>query len=66
MYLKIQKEILEMTQGRADGRLKITAFPEVGQFLKEHQERLEKIINRPVEILIDATLPWEDYRILID
>ena len=66
MYLRVQKEILEMTQGRSEGHLKITVCPEVGQFLKDHQERLEKIIKRPAEILVDGTLPWEDYRILID
>ena len=66
MYLRIQKEVLEITQGRSEGRLKVTVCPEVGQFLKDHQDRLEKIIKRPAEILIDGTLPWEDYRILID
>jgi ribonuclease G len=66
MYLRIQKEVLEMTQGRSEGRLKVTVCPEVGQFLKDHLERLEKIIKRPAEILTDIALPWEDYRILID
>jgi hypothetical protein len=66
MYLRVQKEILELTQGRAEGRLKVTVCPEVGTFLKEHRERLEKIVKRPVEVQEDATLPWEDYRILID
>ena len=66
MYLRIQKEILEITQGRPEGRLKVTVCPEVGQFLKDHQDRLEKIVKRPVEVLVDGTLPWEDYRILID
>jgi ribonuclease G len=66
MYLRVQKEVLELTKGRSEGRLKVTIHPEVGQFLKEHQERLEKIIKRPVEVLTDATLMWEDYRIVID
>lgn len=66
MYLKIQKEILELTQGRPEGRLKVTLTPPVGEFMRERQERLEKIIHRSVEIDVDPTLPWEDYRIVID
>lgn len=66
MYLRVQKEIIEMTQGRAEGRLKVTVCPEVGTFLKDHRERLEKIVKRSVEVLTDIALPWEDYRILID
>jgi ribonuclease G len=66
LYLKIQKEIVELTQGRPEGRLKVTLPPEVGEFLRERQDRLEKNIHRSVEIDIDATLAWEDYRIVID
>ncbi len=66
MYLKIQKEILEITQGRTEGRLKVTLPPGVGDFVQERQDRLEKIIKRPLTITIDPTLPWEDYRIVID
>ena len=66
MYLKIQKEILELTQGRSDGHLKITLAPGVGDFVRERLERLEKIIHRSAEIAIDPTLSWEDYRIVID
>jgi ribonuclease G len=66
MYLKVQKEIHEMTQGRTDGRLQVTLAPGVGDFVRERQERLEKLIKRPLQIAIDPTLPWEDYRIVID
>ncbi|MBI4397356.1 MAG: Rne/Rng family ribonuclease, partial [Elusimicrobia bacterium] len=62
IYLKIQKEILELTQGRSDGHLKLTLPTVVGDFVRERQERLEKIIRRPVKISTDQTLAWEDYR----
>jgi len=66
MYLKIQKEILEMTQGRSDGRLQVTLAQGVGDFVRERQEGLEKLIKHSVTIHIDPALPWEDYRIVID
>ncbi len=66
IYLKIQKEINELTQGRGEGRLKLVLPPKVGEFIKERQERLEKNVKRPVQIEIDGTMMWEDYRILID
>jgi ribonuclease G len=66
IYLKIQKEILELTQGRGDGHLKIVVTPAVGDFIRERQERMEKIVRRSFEIQTDPTLSWEDYRIVID
>ena len=66
MYLRIQKEVLDLTRGRPEGKLHVTTRPELAQFLRDHKDRMEKIISRPMEILIDATLPWEDYRVLID
>lgn len=66
LYLKAQKEIMELTQGRPEGRLKLTLPPEVGEFVRERKDRLEKNIRRTVEIDIDPTLAWEDYRIVID
>jgi ribonuclease G len=66
MYLKLQKEILEITQGRSEGRLQVTLPPGVGDFVRERQDRLEKILKRSLTLTIDPTLPWEDYRIVID
>ena len=40
--------------------------PVVGEFVQERKERLERVVHRPVDIQIDPTLPWEDYRIVID
>jgi ribonuclease G len=66
IYLKIQKEIAELTQGRAEGHLKVVLPPQVGDFIRDRMDRLEKFVRRPVQIEIDPTMSWEDYRIQID
>jgi ribonuclease G len=66
LYLKIQQEIVELTRGRAEGTLRLTLPAVVGDFVRDRQERLEQFIRRGVEIQIDPTLPWEDYRIVIE
>ncbi len=66
LYLRLQKQIIDLTRGRADGRLQITLPPQVGDFVRERKDRLEKMIRRSVALRIDATLSWEDYRIEIN
>jgi ribonuclease G len=66
LYLKIRKEILELTQGRADGKLKIQLQRAIADYFRENKERFEKQIGRSVEILDDETLAWEDYRIMLE
>jgi ribonuclease G len=66
LYLKIRKEIMEVTEGRLEGHLKIVVPPPVGEFIRSHREDLEKIFKPAVDIQIDGTLAWEDYRIVID
>jgi len=66
MYLKIRKEILELTQGRPEGRLKIQLQSPVANYFKENKDRMEKQIRRSVEIAEDDTLAWEQYRIVLE
>ena len=66
LFLKIRKEILEMTQGRPDGALKIFLVSQVASYFKENKARMEKQVGRGVEILEDDTLPWEHYRITLE
>jgi ribonuclease G len=66
LFLKIRKEILEMTQGRPDGNLKIYLISPVAEYFKEQKERMEKQVGRGVEIVADDTLPWEHYRIILE
>jgi ribonuclease G len=66
LFLKIRKEIIDLTQGRPEGTLKIHLKSPVAEYLKENKERLEKQVSRSVEIHIDDTLPWEHYRIVLE
>ncbi|MCB4757596.1 MAG: Rne/Rng family ribonuclease [Elusimicrobia bacterium] len=66
LYLKIRKEILELTQGRPEGRLKIHLYSEIAAYFNENRERLEKQIRRSVEIIGDESLSWEQYRIVLE
>ncbi len=66
MFLKIRKEILEMTQGRSDGTLKIYLQATIAVYFRENKERMEKQVGRSIEIIDDETLPWEHYRIILE
>lgn len=66
LFLKIRKEIIDLTQGRPDGNLKIYLLGQVAQYMRENKERLEKQVGRSIEIFEDATLPWEHYRIILE
>lgn len=66
MYLKIRKEIVELTQGRPDGTLKINLQSELAAYFRENKERLEKQVGRSMEIIDDDTLPWEQYRLTLE
>jgi ribonuclease G len=66
LFLKIRKEIIEMTQGRPDGNLKLYLKSVVAAYFKENRERLEKQVGRSVDIHIDDALPWEHYKIILE
>ena len=66
MFLKIRKEILDMTGNRGEGRLKIHLKGPVAAYFKENQERMEKQVGRAVELIADDTFPWESYKIVIE
>jgi ribonuclease G len=66
IYLKLQKEIAQLTQGRPDGNLRVSLPSVVGDFIRERKDRLERTVKRSVAVEIDPTLAWEDYRIIID
>ncbi len=66
MFLKIRKEIIELTQGRPDGRLKIYLQSALAQYFRENKERMEKQVGRSVELIDDETLPWEHYRLILE
>lgn len=66
LYLKIRKEILELTQGRPDGVLKIHLSSVVAQYFRENKDRMEKQVRRSSEIIEDDTLPWESYKLVLE
>ena len=65
LLLKIQKEINQMTTGREGGTIKIYLQSPLAGFFRDNLGRLEKRVNRSVEIVDDDTLSWEHYRIII-
>lgn len=66
MFLKICKEILQMTQGRTEGHLKIMLQSDLALYFRENKSRLEKRIARVADIVDDDTLKWDEYKILIE
>jgi ribonuclease G len=66
MFLKIRKEIVEMTQGRPDGSLKIYLKSPNAEYFRSNKERFEKQVGRMIEIHEDNTLPWEHYKIVLE
>jgi len=66
LYFKIRKEILSITQGRADGRLKVSLAPHIADYFRSSQARMERQIHRTVEIQSDPTLPTENYKIILE
>jgi len=66
LFLKIQKEILELTRGRSEGQLKIYLQNAVGQYFRENQGNFEKTIRRSSEIIDDDTLSRDQYRIILE
>lgn len=66
MYLRIRKEILDLTRGRTDGVLKIYLKGPIANYFRENKERLEKQIRREAQIIDDDTLPWEQYKVILE
>jgi ribonuclease G len=66
LFLKIRKEIIEMTQGRPDGNLKIFLKSPIAGYFRENKDRMEKQVGRPLEIVDDNTLSWEHYRMVLE
>jgi hypothetical protein len=66
MYLRIRKEILELTRGRAEGNLKIYLKSPIATYFRENKERMERQIRRTADVVVDDTLPWEQYKIILE
>ncbi|OVE77578.1 hypothetical protein BVX98_02325 [bacterium F11] len=66
LFLKIQKEIFQMTKGRTDGKLKIHLQTGLAHYFIENKSRLQKRIHRDPEVVEDDNLSWDQYRIVIE
>ncbi|OGR82068.1 MAG: hypothetical protein A2902_03235 [Elusimicrobia bacterium RIFCSPLOWO2_01_FULL_64_13] len=66
LLIRIKKEILALTQGRPDGRLRLTLHPGVTQYFLERKDSIAKSIQREFEIQSDAVLSLDDYKIIIE
>ncbi len=66
MRIRIQRELLNLTRGRPGGQARIMVHPALADFLREEQALLEKNVQRSVRIQGDASIGWEDYRIIIE
>ena len=66
MYIRLKREILDLTHGRPGHQIKVALSPTVAQYFEERKERLENVVKHELVITPDPTLPWEEYRILIE
>jgi ribonuclease G len=66
MYIRLKRDILVMTHGRPGNQIKVSLSPPVAEYVNERRQRLENTIKHKLVITPDPTLPWEEYRILIE
>lgn len=66
LFIKVKKEILKLTNGRPQGKMRLVLHPEVAAYFKERKEDLNRSINRECEIQMDGTLRYDDYKIIIE
>jgi ribonuclease G len=66
MYIRVKREIFTMTHGRPGNQIKVALSPPVAEYFLERRARLENAVKHKLVITADPTLPWEEYRILIE
>lgn len=66
LFVKLRREILDLTKGRSDGRLRLVLQPIVGEYFRQRIARLEQALRRKIEIQDEPTLRWEDYKIILE
>lgn len=66
LYIKIKKEILKLTNGRPQGKMRIVLHPDVADYFKDRKDDLSKTIRRDFDIQFDGTLRYDDYKIIIE
>jgi ribonuclease G len=66
MYIRLKREILNMTHGRHGNQIKVSLGPPVADYVNERKGRLENVIKHKLIVTSDPNLSWEEYRILIE
>ncbi len=66
LYIRIKREILNLTNGRPEGKMRIVAPPSLTQYFQEKKSGLTSQIRRDFDIQPDATLACNDYKIIIE
>lgn len=66
MYIRVKREILNMTHGHHGNQIKLSLAPKVAEYISERKGRLENAIKHKLIITSDPNLSWEEYRILIE
>ena len=66
MYIRLKREILNMTHGRPGNLIKLFLSPPVARYFEERHNKFENTIKHKLQIHPDPNLPWEEYRILIE
>ena len=57
---------LLLTHGHPGNQIKVALNPAVAEYFNERRARLENAVKHKLVITPDPTLPWEEYRILIE
>ena len=66
LRIRIQREILRMTGGRPGGNLRLLLHPALSDIFRAQQVFIEKNVGRSVKIQSEPSLPWEEYRIVLE
>lgn len=66
MRIKLQREIYNLTQGRPGGHIRVLVHPLLAEGLRQEQQMIERNVHRSVKIQGDATISWEDYKVILE
>ena len=66
MRINLQREIYDLTQGKAGGSLKVVVHPALCEHLRQKLNLVEKNINRTIKVMPDPQIAWEDYKIILE
>jgi ribonuclease G len=66
LRIRIQREIQLMTGGRPGGNVRLLLHPALAEQFRGQQVAIEKNVARTIKIQSDPSLPWEEYRIVLE